>query len=60
MTKSIRIELSEALHTKVKIKSAVTKIPIAEFVREKLRWWVEENRPIILPTDPPDTENVQK
>ena len=49
--KSIRVEVDEELHQRLKIKSAVTGKPITEFIRERLRHWVNEEKPIILPPD---------
>lgn len=48
MKKSIRFEVSEELHRKVKIKSVVTDTTIADLLRETLRKWVEEDHPIII------------
>lgn len=52
--KSIRFEIDEELHRKAKIKSAVTGQTIADFLREKLRKWVNVDHPIILPEAEPD------
>ncbi len=53
MKKSIRVEIEEKLHHQLKIKAAVTGTTVADFVREALRKWVEEEHPIvILPKDP--------
>ena len=53
--KSFRVELSDELYAKVKIKAAITGIPVAVYCREALRIWVEEQKPIILlPEDQPN------
>lgn len=55
-TKSVRVEISEQLHTRAKIKSAVTGKSMTDVCREALERWVDEELPIILPreTDEPD------
>lgn len=57
--KSIRIEVEEKLHTRLKIKSAVTGRTIADVCRKALTAWVDEELPIILPrsTDEPDSHS---
>jgi plasmid stability protein len=56
---SFRLNLDRTIHRKAKIKAAMTGIPIAEYVRECLRKWVEEERPIILDSaiSQPDEQN---
>jgi len=47
--KSLRVEIDESLHTKIRIKSAFTGKTATDVCREALRKWVDEDHPIILP-----------
>jgi len=61
--KSIRVEIDEGLHTRAKMKSAVTGKTLADVCREAIQRWVDEEFPIILPrstnksTDPIDHQS---
>ena len=53
--KSIRVDIDENLHQRVRFKALALDTTVAAFVREKLRQWVEEEKPIVLlPTEQPD------
>ena len=47
--KSIRVEIDDELHTKVKIKCAATGKTIADIIRDALRRWVDQEHPIVIP-----------
>ncbi len=60
MKKSVRVEIDEELHRKLKIKAAVTGITIAEVIRESLYKWLEYTYPIILPPNPDSDQEQTK
>jgi len=47
--KSIRVEIDEDLHQKVRYKALALNTTVADVVRNKLRRWVQEEKPIVLP-----------
>ena len=48
-TTSIRINLDKDLHRRVRFKALTQNTTVAAVVREKLRDWVENEKPIVLP-----------
>ena len=55
--KGIRVDIDEDLHQKVRYKALALNTTVAAIVRKKLRQWVEEEKPIVLP---PETQPVGK
>lgn len=56
-TKSLRVNIEEDLHRKARYKALALDTTLAAVVREQLRKWVEEEKPIVLP---PETQPTSK
>jgi hypothetical protein len=50
-SKSLRVNIDEALYQKVRYKALATNTTVAAVVRQKLEDWVEKEKPIVLPPD---------
>ena len=52
--KSIRVEVDDELHQRVRYKALAMGTTVAAVIRQKLHDWVEKEKPIVLlPTDEP-------
>jgi len=58
--KSIRVEIDETLHQRVRFKALTQNTTVAALVREKLRQYVEEEKPIVLPPKLQPTGKIVK
>lgn len=56
-TTSVRVNIDKDLHQKVRFKALTQNTTVAAVIREKLRAWVEDEKPIVLP---PQTQPVGK
>ena len=58
--KSIRVEIDENLHQKVRFKALTLNTTVADVVRKQLRHWVEKEKPIVLPPKTQPTGKLTK
>jgi plasmid stability protein len=50
MSKSLRVNIDEDLHQKVRYKALALNTTVAAVIRKMLTDWVEKEKPIVLPT----------
>ena len=55
---SLRVNINQSLYQKVRFKALTLNITVADVVREKLRLWVEEEKPIVLPPPTQPTGSI--
>jgi plasmid stability protein len=56
--KGLRVDIDEKLHQRVRFKALTQNTTVAAIVRELLRRWVEEEKPIVLPLPTQPTGSI--